>query len=583
VNLNIISSLEFSSRPLVTDSGFIEASALTNDGTNGFLNCGNCKRYMAIGKIRCSGTKIHRALEYTKKTARRAAIIGTMIALPLVAPLIGGCRGPGLDIEPDAAPIADASEPDNRIPNYTLPVIPDASIPDASAPDAAVPPDHCLSHEAGPTVVINQETDGRVARIRDLNRITREFITPELVDFLNETHVYGTEPIPPDMTITLQRDPNCMTEPQVAQAIAMPEEAYGEERGIYTIHQIGLETLRRTDRSVFQIGAGIMFHELGHPQPGGEAGYIGEVIAGINNFEQTLDAFVVFANQGNGTSDITWWASNIDDTGGDMSLWTHLADQITYLSIGLDVCGCEAHDRANMFFFRRLLALDGDFRALRDDVLSLMRGGHITDAIQEGVQEFIDYYISRRYPGEYQLQDAELELRMVFFHELYRRFGPDMAMAYLEATSHAPPQVNGDIIGIGEFRYGRERHSDKIYSYIPGDMSCTSLEQIHRTVITACDGVEDRCEDIAEDRNVMVGSGVELMHERGYTYLGCISGDESGEVTKWVMRVMADRYYDETGGYLWIGDNPWDAVQRITVLRSLQINVTDPCYRLDEY
>jgi len=261
------------------------------------------------------------------------------------------------------------------------------------------------------TVSLNRETDGKIARITELKKAPEgEVITESLIDFINETHALSTEGMPGELMLT-QIPEYCM--PENAAAYVVPY-----ERGAYVPAPVVFSSMKCTDVQLW-----VLNHEIGHFQ---ETGMTNEVIAQLNAVEQIIMGYVVFSKQTEHPYDIMGWASTHSPIIKLETLYAYsIMDEMTL------------HAKANLFVARRLVALNGDFRALREEVNLLDSSGILSSTIDREVEDYRDYYYSIEHPPYAEIINNNLELRKVFFMEIERRFGTDTANAYVDATSYA--------------------------------------------------------------------------------------------------------------------------------------------------
>jgi hypothetical protein len=477
--------------------------------------------------------------------------------------LVGfGCGGnpvaPPVDAGPDAALDADVEATDADVES-------DADVEgDVDGTDAM-----CNRVYNETTEEINQATDGVVSRIRLLEEEPAEgILTPQLRDFVNETQALSSEDMPVDTGIT-SLDPSCFVQ-GTRYMYAITEDTATENRGIYTSLPISLfETRQDADgdgESECVInGASTLFHEIGHFQPGGDLN--DEVTSELNSFEDGLMAFVAFLNQGAETSDVVRWASHVNMPSRNLT-WYSLTEAIWIVNSGFTDLGFDKYNRADIFILNRLLASGGNFRTVRDEI----GGGYYPfHEIEQSVEEFTEYYSPDNYGGDSPKEDTSLSLRIIFFQELYRRFGEETAMAFFEANSHAS-HLDGALVDFSSLL----RRVERIYTYPPEGMNCVNVSwPLLRQPGGACEESDERCNFL---EGLIVSDFAESVP---YCCINVeINDDGTIEARKWLMRADYRIFYDAEGNYLWLRDNPWEAIEYIDPVETLEIGINERCASL---
>ncbi len=275
------------------------------------------------------------------------------------------------------------------------------------------------------TIKINRKTDGKIAKLDELeSRPEIMLINKYLIDFVNETHTISTEKLPDDVKLTLVPD-GCNAEWTGAYALAEASGALGD-RGIYLKSPLDIGRLTT------------IYHEIGHLQPGGEGN---EVIAGLNEFEHALMGYVLISNQPDffirkkffSRSDkrgaTTWWSKYFIET-----VMENLYPSVDLIHAGESL---GTYNKADIFIFNKLVELEGDFAALRSEVIKLRKNGELSDAIDSEAVRFTDEYSGESSKVACYGKMNE-ELKHAYYLELVRRFEPSIAEEFLNETSFFP-------------------------------------------------------------------------------------------------------------------------------------------------
>lgn len=290
--------------------------------------------------------------------------------------------------------------------------------------------DPCYSYN-DTTITLNRATDGRTARMPELERIpSSPLIDAPAIDLLNETHAISSGPLPPDSKATLI--PEECTKAMGVDAYACSGSAY-EDRGAYFKGKI---FIRPYGEDVVAAATGKpnswkeLAHEMGHLQPGGESN---EVIPELNEFEQTLMANVVFSKQGFHMDSMRL---GYIYPGIDSSVYRMLpANKDAYTK----------YTRADILVLMKLLEHDGNFAAARGELARHASNGTLASEEQNAVEEYLFGHSGSSEAEEAtSLADLSVRLKIAIAGYIYRNFGLAEALDYFAALSR---RVSGEGIG----------------------------------------------------------------------------------------------------------------------------------------
>lgn len=333
----------------------------------------------------------------------------------------------------DGAPKPAAQKPESlfrrtirKIGNASRALAFAGALPLLAAVSAGCEKDDCYSYNET-TIEINRPTDGRTASPQELERPpSSPLIDEPVIDFVNETHAISSAGMPDSTMITL-----VPKECSGAGAYACSGDPFSD-RGAYFMEPIFptaeavLEALNITD--AMQMSATklttiqILFHEIGHLQPGGMGN---EVISELNQYEQVLMGNVVFLKQG---MDPARWHSNYP--GLSTTLFYLIPSH--FASVNPENPHYSQYDRADIFQALALISADGDYAEVR------RRAGG--SGIDSEIRTMVEAYLSR-VSGSTQNEtnitaDIALKLEMALIRGLNRKFGPEIAMGYAKTLSH---------------------------------------------------------------------------------------------------------------------------------------------------
>lgn len=263
------------------------------------------------------------------------------------------------------------------------------------------------------TIELNRETDGKVEKVEKLAEWPANgYIDEALIDFVNETHALSTAGMPSNLKVTWV-DENCNGG---CSGYAIAESAVDGERGVYLKSPVVFETIC------------ILNHEIGHLQPGGREN---EVMAQINALEQNVIGYVLMATQESEgplmTAETVFYSYKNENSFGNILTGTR-----ELIESG-DLTATNKYDVVDIYIAMRLVELDGNFEALREEVRALEREGRLNSEVDEYNSRFAEKYGD--YEGMFPIADFEMEFKAALFEELDRRFGGEISRNYLEAES----------------------------------------------------------------------------------------------------------------------------------------------------
>lgn len=297
------------------------------------------------------------------------------------------------------------------------------------------------------TISITREVNGRAPFFNELNKQDQtQIIGESALDLVNETHNLGTEPLPMDTNLT--RVPRYCVDPGVAYSY------FGEDytRGIY--FAVDVEPLQAIEN---------LNHEIGHLQPGGQNN---EVVADLNEFEQKMMAYALFA--ASKEKDIIQWAyhnAEMDGFLGHLTTavekdWSVIDDRLI------------PYTKADMFILIKLLDPSTNFRSLRDQIIaSQTQEGTLEYNLEQAAGDFAHRFNPTKYNSK-QAQRADVILSLVSAaaRELDHRFGQEIAQRYMDAHSYFPyeQERKRPVIGLEERVCSLiAAHSDPEQQYCP--------------------------------------------------------------------------------------------------------------------
>lgn len=260
----------------------------------------------------------------------------------------------------------------------------------------------CVKHNQT-TTPLNHVVDGTIARITELEALPENgIISPALIDLVNETHALAVEGMPPDVRMTLTPEDCFLRDDEAIAAYAVPEAINHSDRGIYFPRPI-------TVVDFFHVS-----HEIGHLQAGGNNN---EVMGTLNDLEQRLMGYVVFANQHDHPQDIIKW--------GSYAFFKFFSMLPSPNSLPEEVI-LEKHEKAKVYVLRALAEENGDFEQVRAKVMLLQQEGQLDAAVDEAVETF-------RQQGR-PASDYFLNTSILSYLRLYQYFGNDVAQTYFQAN-----------------------------------------------------------------------------------------------------------------------------------------------------
>jgi len=455
------------------------------------------------------------------------------VALPLIAAVSGGCYTRTLDGSYDSSTSSD-TRIDTRIEDTgTDTRVEDTRTEDTPSTDPidTSPPDPCRSYNET-TIVINRSTDGVIPGYDALSaEPDGVIITPELLDFVNETHALSTEGLPVEVRATLVPhycfDGSC-------EGYASPSTS-----SFFLGFPINLRDIRVT------------FHEIGHLQPGNGL----EVMSQINEYEQDLMGFVLFSRQEDNPNDILLWASRntfrLAKT-HDLILAIYASD---FSAEEINI-----YQKSRAYIYNGLLSNGGDFARLRSEYQGLMEstGGVPLDIIHSAVLDFAETFSTAKYGDDDLLAYADVttRLRIFYFLALRGRFGNETAIAYFDANSAFPYRTSG-IVDIPD------RYADDIRAYGLEEFVCVHGHNPQRHSFEYCGS---SCGVVGADK--VDSLSIEFC---------CFSLTTSG-TQKWVIEADLVRYYNSGGSKLTVEGLELDAVDFATITYQEAKAFDEPCF-----
>lgn len=415
------------------------------------------------------------------------------------------------------------------------------------------------------TVTINRETDGEIARIKEIEKKPEGagiLLTEPLIDFINETHALSSEGLPEDVNVT-QAPEQCFRGRYAAYVTYERVHAEGStvttpgvnmvdaDKGIYIPEAMGLSNVETLN------------HEIGHLQPGGGSaaghrlGCTWETIAEINKSEQILNGFVVFASQLENPSDIIKWASHANRFRFGLSQMPSALQAIDRAQLsdedlvraeedsdfeidivfGTSLAG-NTHRCADVYFFQLLSEYGADFSRIRTEVID-------TDAnyntLHDILYRILGAFIRKYAVVDFPLADIDLTMKMAFLEELYGNFEGYIAGEFFRANSfvsstHRYEYTHG-FEGMNCMATRRRRLSDEI-EHCWGEDLCDTIGASHRREVVeahfCCIDIE-RAEDGVSFQNFR--KWVVEAHGTLYT---TDYGDPNIHDTKWSSVVFLD-------------------------------------------
>lgn len=342
--------------------------------------------------------------------------------------------------------------------------------------------DECYSYNDS-TITLNQETDGVVARLTELEQeSSTKVLNDEVIDFVNEVHAHtlSTAGLPRDTRVTSVSD-SCFRGssgedfPPLGTTYHPEYTAMSGDVGVYVRGN-------KTIDGVFFVN-----HGVGHLQP---AGYLGEsanseVIPQINAFEKSLAGLVLLSPEDRAKYWLEYEARTfgleyripivINDIQNGWIAPEHVEEYLTQLI-----------NAADIFIFLGLEQHQGNFAELRAETERLAEQGSLQNALEDGVREFMQRYPPldfQRYEPRRNVDIAEANaittIRLSHFNYIYERAGPDAAMAYFTTTALFPtvPIYERIIVGIGDLNCSMLASEREWLSELP---SCEGQEQCDR-------------------------------------------------------------------------------------------------------
>jgi len=477
--------------------------------------------------------KKHQGKSKLKNLSRKIRNTAFAVALPLIAAISGGCY------QRDYGAVYDSStSSDTRIDTRIEDTRTDTRVEDTRTEDThstdptdTSPPDPCRSYNET-TIVINRSTDGVIPSYDALSAEPEGvIITPELLDFVNETHALSTEGLPVEVRATLVPhycfDGSC-------EGYASPSTS-----SFFLGFPINLRNIRVT------------FHEIGHLQPGNGL----EVMSQINEYEQDLMGFVLFSRQEDNPNDILLWASRN----------TFRIANIHDLILGIydsdfSVDDINKYKKSRAYIYDRLLGSGGNFSGLRNEYRSLMEstGGVPMDVLEAAVLDFAEMFSPAKYGDDDLLAYADVatRLRAFYFLELRGRFDEETAIAYFDANSAFPYRTGGVVDSPA-------RSAEDVRAYGLDEFVCVNGHNPQRYSTEYCGS---SCGVVDADKldNISVK-------------FCCFSLTTSG-TQKRVIEADVVRYYDSGGSKLTVDGIELDAVDFATITYQEAKGFTEPCF-----
>lgn len=266
------------------------------------------------------------------------------------------------------------------------------------------------------TITITRNHNGKISSFDSLNQSdSTQILSEPALDLVNETHNLGTEPLPPDINLT--RAPRfCLDRPGLAYALT------GEEytRGIYFVSDFS--TLGAIEN---------LNHEIGHLQPGG---HNNEVMAELNEFEQKVMAYTLFA--ASEENDIIQWAYRNAEIDGSLG---HLSNALERDWSDSDDDSEIPYTKSDMFILIKLSDPSINFRSLRDQIIAYQEQGTLESNIGQTANDFLERFNPTKYNSKQARRaDVVLTLTTTAVRELNQRFGEEIAQRYINAHSYFP-------------------------------------------------------------------------------------------------------------------------------------------------
>ncbi len=242
----------------------------------------------------------------------------------------------------------------------------------------------------------------------------------KLIDGVNETHVWASEGLPPDVTVTAVPD---YCESPYRFAYAYTDDSNGIDRGIY-IKASSPWTLYRFNT---------LTHEIGHLQRYGLES--GETIAELNSLEQRMHGYILF------------------ETPPETAQWS-LYNQGRWLNeLLLKIYNYSSEDRtsyaqADSYIYSSLF--NGfDFQALRERIGQLVELGTLEETLHRSLQEFESRYVSEDFDRHGKIEATLiLKTKMSFMLNLYRQYGLEAVQQFVIGESQVPFDNGGLVQGL---------------------------------------------------------------------------------------------------------------------------------------
>jgi len=469
-----------------------------------------------------------------KNLSRKIRNTAFAVALPLIAAVSAGC-------EPDYFKNMDSNtNPDTRIEDtrtdtrvedtQTDTIVEDTRTEDVISdlpPDTSIV-DPCRNYNET-TIAINRSTDGDIPSYDLLETEPADVtITEYLIDFVNETHALATSGMPYDVRLTIAPD-GCR--PDVS---AYAVNSVGYDRGVYL----------RDPATLFYVN--VIFHEIGHLQPGGGSH---EVISQLNEIEQDLMAFAVFSIV-SPSLDMYKWASEYRFRMPPIKTAVHNV----YSDFSPDEM--TSYPKALIFIFNNLIKSDGSFSYVRDEYVGLVGIGN-EPALTNNAIEFAERFSPSIYSEfEHALMDAAVIIRSLYYKEIYRRFGEEVADDYFNANSGFPYRIYQPLA------YPSYRYVNKVRVYSLDDLNCYT----------------DYDPEYVRDESCSICAVENANHIDHLNGTFCCFSVDGLNIQKWAVEANLMRYYNSDGSLVRIDGLEYDAVDFATINSQEARAFDEPCF-----
>ncbi len=391
----------------------------------------------------------------------------------------------------------------------------------------------CASHNET-TISLNAEANGVVAGVEELEKPPREgILQPSIIDLINETHPLSSEGMPTDVSLT--EIPQSCFKDALAYAVVG-----GGDLGAYVPTVLGLYDVE------------IIYHEVGHFQYMG-AHNSNEVISTLNSIEQMPIAFGLLAEQSDTFAPFTGfypYSPRARDTMKWFLDYIRISRNMTDNTSFVSPIFTQEYTMETLFLTLRLIELDGDFSALRNEVRQLLNDGTMDTTMKKAVVDAIKKYSATDLYASNADAEGDLMFMMVFFKQLYEIFGLDTAMRLFDSDRYL---ATGFVIGID-------------------DMDCRMTSVFASSYSELDNADHELYEKINADQVVKIKEGT----------LCCVDIDpildnkDDPKFRKWNVKVEGFQYSSSSGSVS-LDDKEFEYIIKVTPTASVQIGLDEIC------